>query len=108
MRQPSHSELAEKIDRDAAAIEGRFARGEERFRAIEDKLDQLLDAVACIPDIQSDLAEVKKDAATTKEIVEAWAAVKTVGKFLKWFAGIIAAVSAIIVAAKISAAHLLR
>jgi hypothetical protein len=108
MRQPTHAEITDKMDRDAAVIEGRFARGEERFRTIEDKLDQLLDAVACIPDIQSDLAEVKKDAATTKEIVEAWAAVKTVGKFLKWFAGIIAAVSAIIVAAKISAAHLLR
>ncbi|MBS4048055.1 MAG: hypothetical protein KG075_17045 [Alphaproteobacteria bacterium] len=108
MRQPSHSELAEKIDRDAAAIEGRFARGEERFRAIEDKLDRLLDAVECIPAIQSDLAEVKENAAKTKEIVEAWSAVKTMGKFLKWLAAIVAALTTILIAIKVSAAHLLR
>ena len=106
--QPTHSQIAAQIDGDAKLIEARLARGEERFRAIEDKLDRLLDAVKSIPEIQADLAEVKEDAAKTKEIVEAWSAVKTMGKFLKWSAGIIAALSAIIVALKVGAAHILR
>lgn len=36
----------------------------------------------------------------TKAIVEAWDAVKTGSKFIKWFAGVVAAVSAIIIATK--------
>ena len=108
MRQPSHAQIADKIDADAERVAARLARGEERFKAIEEKLDRLLDAVSSIPEIQADLAEVKGDTAKTKEIVEAWAAVKTMGKFLKWSAGIIAAMSAIIVALKIGAAHILR
>lgn len=106
--QPTHAQIAQQIEKDAEEVAARLARGEERFRTIEGKLDRLLDAVACIPDMQSDLADVKEDAAKTKEIVEAWSAVKTMGKFLKWSAGIIGAVSAIIVALKISAAHFLR
>lgn len=108
MRQPSHAEITQQIDADAKEVVARLARGEERFFNIEEKLDRLIEAVACIPDMQSDLADVKEDAAKTKEIVEAWSAVKTMGKFLKWSAGIIAAVSAIIVALKIGAAHILR
>ncbi len=106
--QPTRAQIAEQIEKEAEEVAARVVRGDERFRTIEGKLDRLLDAVECIPDMQSDLADVKKDAAATKEIVEAWAAVKTMGKFLKWSAGIIGAVSAIIVALKISAAHFLR
>lgn len=108
MRQPSHAEIAAQIDQDADRVSARLARGEERFSHIEEKLDRLLEAVSSIPEIQADLAEVKGDTAKTKEIVEAWAAVKNVGRFLKWFAGIVAALSAIIVAVKVGAAHLLR
>lgn len=108
MRQPSHAEISDKIDADAERVSARLARGEERFAHIEEKLDRLLAAVSSIPEIQADLAEVKGDTAKTKEIVEAWAAVKNVGKFLKWFAGIVAAVSAIIVAIKVGAAHIMR
>lgn len=108
MRQPSHAQIAAQIEEDAERVDARLARGEERFRTIEGKLDQLLKVVECIPAIQSDLADVKEDAAKTKELVEAWSAVKTMGKFLKWSAGIIAAMSAIIVALKVGAAHILR
>lgn len=106
--QPTHAQIAQQIEKDAEEVATRLARGEERFRTIEGKLDQLLKVVECIPAIQSDLADVKEDAAKTKELVEAWAAVKTMGKFLKWSAGIIAAMSAIIVALKVGAAHILR
>lgn len=106
--QPTHAQIAEQTEKDAEEVAARLARGEERFRTIEGKLDRLLEAVECIPAIQSDLADVKEDTAKTKEIVEAWSAVKTMGKFLKWSAGIIGAASAIIVALKISAAHFLR
>lgn len=108
MRQPSHADLAARLEADTQKLTERLTRGDERFAAIEDKLDRLIEAVSSIPAIQADLAAVKKDAAETKEIVEAWAAVKTMGKFLKWASGIIAAVTAIGVAIKVSVVHLIR
>lgn len=108
MRQPSPAELAKQLDADTQRLTERLTRGEGRFAAIEDKLDRLIEAVSSIPAIQADLAAVKKDAAETKEIVEAWAAVKTMGKFLKWASGVIAALAAIGAAIKVSAIHFLR
>ena len=108
MRQPSHAELAQQLETDTQQLTERLTRGDERFAAIEDKLDRLIEAVSSIPAIQADLAAVKKDAAETKEIVEAWSAVKTVCKFLKWASGIVAAITAIGVAIKVSAIHFIR
>lgn len=108
MRQPSHADLAAQLHTETQRFTERLTREEERLSAIQDKLDQLIEAVSLIPEIQSDLAAVKEDAAKTKEIVEAWAAVKTMGKFLKWASGIIAAVTAIGVAIKVSVVHLIR
>ena len=112
MRQPSHAQIAEKIDADAERVAARLARGEERFKAIEDKLDRVIEAVSSIPAIQADLAAVKKDAAATKEIVEAWSAVKTMGRFMKWTAGIVTAIGVIltgvVITIKLAAAYLVR
>lgn len=108
MRQPSHADLAAQLHSETQRFTERLTREEERLSAIQDKLDQLIEAVSLIPEIQSDLTAVKEDAAKTKEIVEAWAAVKTMGKFLKWASGIIAAVTAIGVAIKVSVVHLIR
>lgn len=108
MRQPSHADLAARLEADTQQLTERLTRGDERFAAIEDKLDRLIEAVSSIPAIQADLAAVKKDAAETKEIVEAWSAVKTMGKFLKWASGIVAALAAIGAAIKVSAIHFIR
>ncbi len=48
------------------------------------------------------LPEMQADIAKTREIVEAWAAVKTMGKFLKWFSGLLAALVAIFAAFKVA------
>jgi len=82
-------------------IDRRLTKGGERFEAIEASLTEIRDLLKPLPQMQADIA-------ATKEIVEAWGAVKTVGKFVKWFAGVIAAMTAIIVAAKVGATHLLR
>lgn len=108
MRQPSHADLAAQLQADTQQFSERLTRGEERFSAIEDKLDRLIEAVSSIPAIQADLAAVKKDAAETKEIVEAWSAVKTMGKFLKWASGVVAALATIGAAIKVSAIHFVR
>lgn len=75
----------------------RLDRGEEHFRAVDTKMTTVLNR----------LEDVKSDTTTTKEIVEAWAAVKTAGRFIKWFGGIVGGITAIIVAAKLGFAHMI-
>ena len=86
----SHEELAERLD-----------HGSERFAAIEVALAKIALAVEPIPAMQEELTK-------TRELVEAWSAVKTVGRFLKWSSGIIAALTAIGVALKVLAIELWR
>ena len=62
----------------------RLKAGEDRFTTIEEKLDKALLA----------LTEVKSEVSQTKEIVEAWSAVKTLGRGIKWFSGTLTAVVA--------------
>lgn len=83
MSRVSHDELARRLD-----------MGTKRFDDIEQTLMAIMEQTSAIPKMQEDIAE-------TREMVEAWAAVKTAGRFLKWLAGIIAALAAIIAAAKI-------
>ena len=86
-------------------IHERFERGEARFRMIDQKLDTLIASMAAL---KQDVDELKTDVAETKEIVEAWSAVKTIGKFVKWTGGILAAVIAIGVAVKVGVAAAFR
>lgn len=90
----THEEMVKHVD-------GRFQADSERFTAIESALLEIRDALKPLPDMQ-------KDITSTKEIVEAWAAVKTMGKFLKWFGTCMAGLSAIWIAIKVGASHLLR
>ena len=83
----------------------RLASGQERFAQMEDKLDQIIRAQA---DMASQLAEVKETADATKGVVEAWDTARNFAKFTKWVAGVIAAVSAIVVAVKLAASELTR
>lgn len=100
----THADIAHRLD----DTDDRLDRGEKRFDGMDKKIDEILKALKVLPEMQQDIAATKNDVAQTKDIVEAWSAVKTMGKFLKWAAGIIAACSAIIIAAKVGAAHLLR
>lgn len=79
------------------ATVGAMARQMKAFeRRVEKKVD----------DVAAKVETVSEDVGKTKDIVEAWNAVKTGGKFLKWLGGIVAAVTAIIIAVKAGAAHL--
>ena len=104
------------------AIIDRLERGDKKFddmadanRAAAEKMEamaaaiaKISEAVAPIHDIKHDVEKMKSDVAETKEIVEAWSAVKTMGKFLKWASGLIAAATVVYVAFKAAALHLIR
>jgi len=80
----------------------------EKVEAMAAAIAKISEAVAPIQDIKNDVEKMKGDVAETKEIVEAWSAVKTMGKFLKWASGLIAAATIMYVAFKAAALHLIR
>lgn len=51
----------------------------------DSKLDEILEEFR---GIKQSLVQVEKDVQSTKDIVEAWGAVKTAGKFAKWLGSI--------------------
>jgi outer membrane murein-binding lipoprotein Lpp len=59
---------------------------QEQVARMDEKLDQLIDAVRRL---SHDVERLTEDVAATKEIVTAWSAVKTWGKFVTWIAGIL-------------------
>lgn len=102
---PSHGEIYAAIAtlcREVDEAKARLDAGSERFVEIKQTLDQIAEAVKPIPQMQADIA-------ATKEIVEAWGAIKTFGKFIKWSAGIVvglAAIGASVIAAIKFAVHI--
>ena len=74
-----------------------------------DQMGKLLSAVATLTDevtgLKTEVFGLKREVSETREIVEAWGAVKTAGKFLKWLAMIVASVTAIVVGAKLGIQH---
>lgn len=52
---------------------------------------QVAENRAMMEEMDSRLTRLCEDSAKTLEIVEAWSAVKTGGKFVKWVSGLIAA-----------------
>lgn len=89
MRPTSHEDLAEQLN-----------RGSEKFVMIEERLSEISTKLECLPQMQ-------KDISATKEIVEAWGAIKTFGKFFKWVGGVVAGLLAFILIAKASVKGLL-
>ena len=81
--------------------------GSERFTRIETLLSTVIEKVEPIPTMQADIAAAKIDIAATKEIVEAWGAIKTAAKFIKWAGSIGAAILAIVAIMKATARGLL-
>lgn len=80
----THESLARRLD-----------AGGARFSEIDTTLHEIRELLKPLPEMQADIAK-------TREIVEAWAAVKTMGKFLKWFSGLLAALVAIFAAFKVA------
>lgn len=74
-------------------IMDRLKRGEDRFAHIEAQQAAILDAL-------KPLESVREDVAATKEIVEAWSAVKTAGNFLRWIGPIFLPIGLAIAAIK--------
>jgi len=88
--------LADHVHKAAAARSAtnkRLKRDDERFSALDEKLVALL----------ADVRAVKGDTSTTKEMVNAWTTVKTMGLFLRWAAGIAAAITGLFVVIKAGA-----
>lgn len=63
----------------------RMNDGEVRFQTVEKKLDALITSVG----------EVKKEVIKTREVVEAFEAVKNMAKFIKWASTLAAGLLAI-------------
>ena len=76
------------------AIMEELRRGAARFVSIEKQLADIADAVKPIPRMQADIAE-------TRELVEAWGAVKLAGKFVKWASGLLGGIAVVWAAIKV-------
>lgn len=72
----------------AADILEKLERGNQRFAMIEKQLEKIVEKLEPIPQMQRDIAQ-------TRDIVEAWGAIKTIGKGIRWVAGIFTACGAI-------------
>lgn len=84
--QPSHQDLATRMD------------------AFDAKLTKMLEELT---EMKTSMVQVEHDVAKTKEIVEAWGAVKTVGKFVKWVASLGTGMVGIYVLAKAGLFHMI-
>lgn len=72
----------------------RLTEGSRQFALIEKQMSEVLAALKLLPDMQADIARAKADSATVKEILEAWNAVKTGGRFIRWLVPIIGGLGA--------------
>lgn len=67
-------------------IVARFDEGSRQFAEMRKQLDDVLKALEPLPQMRTDIQTAKDDSAQVKELVEAWNAVKTGGKFVRWIA----------------------
>lgn len=88
----------------------RLASGQERFAAMDEKLDLIIrsqvEMQKAHADMKDQLTEVKQTADATKDIVEAWGAVKGAGKVASWLGKRVIGLAALITALGIAAAAL--
>lgn len=82
--QPTHQELARRMD------------------SFDQKMTLILEKLGTM---EASITQVEHDVSKTKEIVEAWSAVKTVGKFVKWVASLGTGVVAIYMLLKTGIVH---
>lgn len=87
-------------------IKARLDEGSKQFKEINDQLGEILKALAPLPQMKRDIAKAKKDSELTKELVEAWNAVKTGGKFVRWLVPLVGGASAMWAAVKLGIARI--
>lgn len=85
----------------------RLAEGSRQFEGIHAQLAEVIEALKPLPGMKADIEAAKASTATVKEMVEAWNAVKTGGKFVKWIAPIIGGIAGGWAALKLGIAHFL-
>lgn len=76
----SDGDMGVKIDRVLGLLAGLSARQSETSEEVRGLSDRMV--------------RVEEGVTATKDVVEAWGAAKTSLRFLKWFAGLVAAVAA--------------
>lgn len=90
--QPTHQELSDRMDK------------------FDGKLDEILKAFGemrdSVSEVKQSLVQVEKDVSETKDLVEAWGAVKTAGKFIKWLGSIATGLVAFYLLAKAGLQHM--
>ncbi|MBD3744575.1 MAG: hypothetical protein IE932_00005 [Sphingopyxis terrae] len=86
-------------------IAERLAEGSRQFENIHAQLGEVIAALRTLPEMKADIEATKADSASVKEIVEAWNAVKTGGKFVKWVAPIIGGIVGAWAALKLGINH---
>lgn len=71
---------------------------------------RMLTAMATMTDelreVKTEVSTLRSTVAETKDIVEAWGAVKTMGKFIKWLGALVAAVTAVAIGVKLGVQHM--
>ena len=97
MTEPTHADILRRID----VIDSQLKAGAKRFAAQDRVLKSIDASLACLPKLQSDMAQIRP-------VIEGLAAARTMGKFLKWAAGVVVAITAIAVAIKTGAAHVFK
>ncbi|WP_327195853.1 hypothetical protein [Novosphingobium capsulatum] len=60
----------------------------------------IVELTKAVDAMRGDLSDVKVGVDETRDIVKAWEAVKTGGRFVKWLGALAAAIAAIVVAIK--------
>lgn len=97
----------------------RLASGQERFAAMDEKLDLIIRSQETMQqahaEMKDQLKDVKETADATKDLVEAWGAVKGAGKVASWvgkrvigLAALITALGIAVAAIKAAAIHIIR
>lgn len=104
----------------------RLGRGDERFRAVEnqleesarvqkaicEKLDRVITAQDTfrseIGDIRRDIKDISEDVLKTRDVVETFSTLKNLARFLKWFSGVLAATALILGVLKIGLINTLK
>lgn len=70
---------------------------------------KLLTAVANLTDevaaLKTQVSDLRADVTATKELVEAWTTVKTMGRFIKWASSIATGLAALWLLAKVGLLH---
>ena len=95
-QQASHNEIMEGINHLAHrvdVIEERLAQGPSLHAEFSELREVVVDLRDDARETLRQLADVQEAVAETKGIIEAWAAVRTFGKFITWAAGIIGALA---------------